>query len=480
MRIGQTSTVYFVSKVIGSALGFVATIYFARLLGEEVLGFYSLSLALVAWLSVIGKVGLSGAITKRVSEGEDQEAYITAGALMIGSLFVVIASLLITFQEYVNEYVGAPVAVFILLIVFADLLRTVSFSSLQGSHLVHVYGILATVKIGLRSLVQIALVFVGWRLTGMLVGYAVGGIVMGLFGLWILGFRPSVPKRRHFSTLFDFAKFSWLGGMRSKTFDSVDIIVLGVFVQAGLVGIYSVAWAITKFLDLFGDAISTTVFPEMSDISSREGVEAVSGLIEETIMYAGLFLIPGVIGSAVISDRLLRIYGEGFAAGATILVILLFAMLIYAYNQQLLSTLNAINRPDLAFRANAVFILTNLVLNIFLVTSVGWIGAAVATALSAAIGLIVSFHYTRSIVAFSIPIRMIGYQVTAAGIMGGVVYFGRIFGENHWVAAYNAAFVVLLVALGAGVYFGTLLAISSTFRTTVTNNLPFDIPFVTN
>ena len=49
MRLGQTSVIYLVSKLAGSALGFFATIYFTRMLGEEIYGFYAITLALVAW-----------------------------------------------------------------------------------------------------------------------------------------------------------------------------------------------------------------------------------------------------------------------------------------------------------------------------------------------------------------------------------------------------------------------------------------------
>jgi O-antigen/teichoic acid export membrane protein len=48
MRIGQTSVAVFVSKLVESALGFVATPYFAREPGASVLGSYALVLALVA------------------------------------------------------------------------------------------------------------------------------------------------------------------------------------------------------------------------------------------------------------------------------------------------------------------------------------------------------------------------------------------------------------------------------------------------
>ena len=47
-----------------------------------------------------------------------------------------------------------------------------------------------------------------------------------------------------------------------------------------------------------------------------------------------------------------------------------------------------------------------------------------------------------------------------------------------WIPDYNAVFVVGLVGLGAAVYFTLLFGISREFRTTVANNLPFDVPLL--
>jgi len=163
-----------------------------------------------------------------------------------------------------------------------------------------------------------------------------------------------------------------------------------------------------------------------------------------------------------------------------VLPILIASLLIYTYNKQLLNVLNAIDRPDLAFRSNAVFIVTNVGLNVTLIWQFGWIGAAVATALSAAVGLVFAFYYAKTHVAFTVPYGEIARQWTAALGMGVVVYAARAFGEARWawIPDYNAVFVVGLVTLGATVYFLILLLISTKFRTTVANNLPVDVPLL--
>ncbi|WP_255192167.1 polysaccharide biosynthesis C-terminal domain-containing protein [Natronobeatus ordinarius] len=480
MRLGQTSVIYFISKVGGSAFGFVATIYFARVLGEEVLGFYALVLALVTWLTLVGSIGWTGAVTKRVSEGNEREAYATAGAIIIAALGVSVGIGVFLFREQVNVYVGRPVAGFVALIVLTVLFRSLLFSTLKGYHLVHIYAPLSTIKLGVRSVAQIALVFLGFGLTGLLVGYIAGGIFAIVVSVIVLRFRPAIPDREHFSSLFDYAKFSWLGSIRGRTFDQVDIVVLGFFVSAGLVGIYSVAWTLSKFLDIFGSAVSNTLFPEMSEIAAKNEPESVSGLVEDGLAFGGLIIIPGLVGGTLLADRLMAIYGEGFVDGQVVLPILIASLLVYTYNKQLLNTLNAIDRPDLAFRANAVFIVSNLVLNVALVYTIGWVGAAIATASSAAIGLVFGFYYTRRHVGFSVPLEEISKQCVAALLMGVVVYAARVIGEPHPIAAYNEIFVVALVGLGALVYFLVLLTISSAFRTTVSRNLPFDVPLARN
>ncbi|OIB56010.1 polysaccharide biosynthesis C-terminal domain-containing protein [Natrialba sp. SSL1] len=480
MRLGQTSIIYFVSKFLGASLGFLATVYFARVLGEDILGQYALVITLVTWFAIGGQVGFSGAITKRISEGEEAEEFVGAGLIVMGAMMTAVAVLVVVFREQVNAYVGVPVAEFVVLILFVTLYKELINASLKGTHLVHVYAVLSSGKQITRAIVQVALVVIGFELAGMLWGYAIAYIMTATIGIWILGLRPALPRKEHVVSLFKYAKFAWLGKMRSKTFDTVDIAVLGFFVTQGLIGIYSVVWSLSKFLDIFGDAISSTLFPEMSKVSAEKDSSAVAGLTRDALSYAGLILIPGLVGALVIGDRLLLVYGEPFVAGTEVLTVLIVALLVYTYNKQLLNTLNAIDRPDLAFRANGVFIATNVILNVVLIWQLGWVGAAIATALSAAVGLVVAYYYVRSNVPITVPLSEISRQWAAAVGMGLIVYGTRQLGEAHWLAEYNTVFVGILVTIGAVVYFGALFGISSSFRTTVTNNLPFDIPLLPN
>ncbi|WP_290811045.1 lipopolysaccharide biosynthesis protein [Halovivax sp.] len=476
MKRGQTAITYFVAKSVAIGVSFVATVYFARMLGAEVLGMYALALAVVSWLEMAGKLGLEKAIVKRLSEDNDPGAHLTAGALLMAAFFVVVAVALVAARDPVEGYVGAPVLELLLFLAGASLLYRLSMAALQGRHYVHVFAILSPARLFCASVVQFGLVVAGLGLGGLLLGYGIGWLVAAVAGLLFL--RPAVrrPARAHFQSILTYAKWAWLGTVREESFRWVDVTVLGLFVSQGLVGVYLIALSIASFLNTFGTAIGTTLFPEISAVSSDGDGAAVASLVEDSVAYAGIFLIPGLVGAAIVGDRLLLIYGREFVEGTAVLWLLVAGYLVYGYQKQLVNALNAIDRPDVGFRVNGLFIASNVILNVALIAEIGWVGAAIATGLAATLSFAYALVAVTRLVEVSLPVLEVGRQTAAALAMGALVYGARALGEGTAMAAYNVPFVLALVALGGGAYFLALFGLSGRFRGTVRRNLPVDLP----
>lgn len=471
MRVGQTSFIFFLSKIGSSLLSFVAMVYFARLLGSETLGVYFLVLAVVSWLFLIGTLGVKKAVMKRISEGEDQSEYFTAGLLLQLLFLSLVVGGILGFRPYLESYIGAPVIEFLILILIANTAFSFIGMVLKGVHQVHTYAALDILSNGGRSLLQVGAVMFGFGLAGMLAGHAVGTGILVIAGLVIIPVSFHRPKKHHFVSLISYAKFAWLGGFQGKTFSWMDTIVLGFFVSAGLIGVYEIAWNIASFMAIFSVAISQTLFPEISDASSDERLQEVSSYLQDGVTYCGLFLIPGLFGSLLLGEQILRIYGEEFTRGVYVLTLLILARLIYSYQRQFTTTLDSIDRPDLAFRINATFITSNILLNIVLIWLYGWIGAAVATVCSAVIGLSVGFWYVRLHVPFDVPVIEISKQWIAAAVMAfGVGGLIRALELVHQPITIPVA--IVLVGFGAGIFFAALIGLSEDFRTTMANNIP--------
>ena len=482
MRIGQTSFVVFGSTLLSSVFGFVATVYFARVLGPEVYGIYAIIVAVTAWLKLFGDLGISNAVTKRISEGAEQGAYMAAGGLLLATFAFVVTIGLVLGQEFINSYISDweayvefSVVWFIIGLLLAWLAATFVLQVLHGQNLVHIAGMLEPVKTGLRSALQLGLVFLGFHLAGMIIGYIIGVTIAAIIGTLFVTIKLQRPRRRHIVSLYDYAKYSWLGGLKSRTYQDVDIIILAALVPIALVGIYAIAWSFIKLLKLFGKAVSSAVFPEISYLSTQESLDATSGFIEDAITYGGFIAIPGAIGGTLLAERLLLIHGPEYVPGTEVLWLMLFGVIFWAYMRQCLNALNALDRPDLSFRVNLIFVASNVILNILLILEFGWVGAAIASLLSTCCGFLIAYAFLKRIVDIRFPLREVGNQATAAVVMGAVILPVDQILRSTEILPFNVVGLLLLVPLGATIYIVTVFALSPSFRTIIERNLPHRI-----
>jgi O-antigen/teichoic acid export membrane protein len=466
MRIGRTSIVHFGSELLAAVVGFVATVYFARVLGASTLGVYFLVVAVYTWAKMFGTTALRQSMMKRLSEGTRPDERFTAGVVVQAALFVVIALLLFAFADVVEGYVGIDVALALVVLVFGGVCFAFVSAVLRGEKLVHVAALLKPVERLFRTLLQVGFVLANFAVFGLVYGHIVALVLAALVGLYFVSARLSMPEREDFENLLSFAKYSWLGGVRTRSFNAMDTLVLGVFVSTTLVGVYEIAWNLASILGVFSTSVSQAVFPEISDLSASDEREEAASLVNDALAFTGLFTIPGLVGGLVLGEFVLGIYGSEFRQGHVVLAVLITARLLAAYQRQFIDALSAFDRPDLAFRINAAFIVVNVALNVALVAQYGWIGAAVATTVSAAITLVLSYRSARSLIGVTVPYGEIGRQVLAALVMGAVIYGATL------PLAMSIPVALVLVGVGAGVYFLALLGLSTRFRTTVVANLP--------
>lgn len=465
MRIGQDSAIAFLSQVATSLFGFAATVYLARTLGPGPLGIYYLVTATVIWIKAPIGAGIENAVKKRISESEQQGEFLAAGLALQLAVLAVISLLLFLLRDVVTKYLRGIDVSLVILILTATLVFSLVTSVLDGLNRVHLSAVLSPLDRAVRSAFQISLVVFGFGLAGLLYGYIVGAVVAVVVGVAFVGVRLRRPTISHIRSLLSYARYSWLGGLSSRAFSSMDTLVLGLFVVDSLIGVYVVAWNLASILAVFGTSVRRALFPRMSALSGDDKRDEVETLMTHGLRYSGLFLIPGLVGGLVVGRTVLSIYGSEFSTGYSILVILIIARLFYGYSATFTTALNAIDRPDTTFRIDVLFVITNIGLNLILVSQFGWIGAAFTTAISAALVLGYGYYAVQKFLDVNIPIVDILQQAVAAGAMGIVVYGGRGYTSKSILST------IVLVFVGAFVYIVALMSISSTFRSTVCSNL---------
>lgn len=466
MRIGQSSLIAFLAEFLSSAIGFVATIYIAQELGDTGLGIYSLVIAVVVWLKIIGGLGVQEAVRKRLSEPSPSGPFLSTGVLLQLGLFLLLATILYLIRSPLSTYLRGTSVWTVVALFGGALLFAFVTTVLEGQDKVHISSSLYPLDRLIRSTLQIGALLFGFGLAGLFFGYVAGAIVASAVGIIYINVRFGQPTTDHVDSITSYAKFSWLTNLSNRAFASMDTLVLGLFVAEGLIGVYEASWNLASILALFGVSIRKAVFPTISQVSMEGKRQEAADLLGDALTFSGLLLIPGLIGSALIGDLILSVYGDAFTKGHYILVVLVAARTVYAYKDQLINALNAVDRPGVAFRIDLLFTLLNVGMNLGLVWRYGWAGAAVATFASASVALLASYRSVDSILPVSVPVGELSRQVAAAGGMAIVVGAGRILlPETIFVGAG-------LVIVGGVTYFLLLLGLSEQFREVALRNLP--------
>lgn len=457
LKLGRTAAFHFLTQVVVSLSGFAATFVIARFLGPTPLGYYAKATA-VLFLVGVPIIAVHTAIIKRMSEGSDREAYFGGGIVLVAAVLLVLLLAVFVVRSQFESYVGVPIAgEFMLLLVGTGAFRLLQ-AVLSGEKQVARAGLIQSFERVLRTLLQVGFIVLGYSISGLLLGHGIALLTAGVLGLFLSQSWPETPKRKHIESIVEYSRFSWLARLKGRAFSWTDTAVLGFLVTSSLIGIYEVAWTLSATLILISKSVQQTLFPEFSELSTEDDYDQIHHLLNEGMVFTAIFCLPGLVGAALIGPRILGIYGGAFRAGATVLVILVFAQLASAFGEQFTFAINAIDRPDVAFKISGAFILVNVILNVLLIWEFGWVGAAAATALSST-GLVIAGFVviSRLIGRPTLPVTEFAAQVIAALGMGGALYMARsaVPAGHYWtvllVLGAAALYTVLLVALSTRV-----------------------------
>jgi O-antigen/teichoic acid export membrane protein len=461
-KLLRSSLGTFATRIGLSVATFLSFFYLAWATGPTVVGIYAVFVAVVRVLDLLTDIGFTEAAGKRISEGTNRNEFFTATILVRLSLFVPVALVVFVLRGRIASYVGGKMVVpFLLAGSFLYLLRRTLEFGLVGEKKVARAGLVQFVFAVGKLVSWVIFIPLGYDLFGVFLGYVIGQALAVGVGLVLLTLRLERPDGRRFRSLFRFAKYSWVGSVTTQSWVWADTLILGFFVGTALIGVYELSWQISGVLFLLSSALSRTIFATVSDLSAQDESDRVTDLLERSLVYTGIMAIPGFVGGLLLAEPILAAFGEKFRIGAVVVPVLILARVLHSYEVVFGKVIDALDRPDLTLRANGAFVATNIVLNIVAIATMGWIGAAVATAAAMALKTGLAYHYIRSILSFTLPVKEILLEIVAALIMGACLWLVL----PAPAATLSLPETVLLIGIGAVIYAVSLLVLVERIRT---------------
>jgi len=449
------------ANVVGlSAIGYIATMYFAHVLGPAILGSYYLFLSYYGVFALIGDGGIGGAAVKRISEGREANEYFSAFIVLRIILLVVSLTALLLLAPYLRDFISSGLFPWLFLALIAGTIAGFASTGVYGSGKVGVAQISDFLNSSLKIVAQIVATFLGYAAAGL-----AGGFIFGLLAGFLLNFHY-LPLRlagfggRHLKSLFSFSFWIFLTSTGFTVFATADTILIGYFLTNADVGIYRVAYQLTGIATLVCIAMNTALFPRISRWNTDGDLHAIESALPRAVTFSLLLAIPIVTGGILLGERLLYFfYGADFAAGTPAIGVLLIMQVVYVFVTLQITCLNAMDRPKHSFAATSLAAAMNIGLNVILIPLLGILGAALATFISFILTAILSYMYLSRHLKISLERRPIRNILTSAGVMAGVVLLFRAI-----VGIPSILYLLTVILVGALLYFAVLFRIDPDLR----------------
>jgi O-antigen/teichoic acid export membrane protein len=424
------------------------------------MGVFFLFQSILGMVTIPANLGVSNALTKRISEGEDPGEYLSTAIFVKSVLIVPVVLILYLFKEPINGYIGGDLALLLISVLLIQEAAKLMMQTLDGELRV---GETASPKL-LRKVLYIGvgalLVSMGFGVRGIIYGLLLGFSIMFVWGIYKMSILPAIPTIRHTRSLFNYSKYAAISSLGGYVYGWIDIAIIGYILTQSEVGVYEVAWRVAGIVMLFSNAIGTAIFPQVSQWDTDGASSRIENMLPNALIPVLYFVIPSLFGICVLSKDILQyIFGTEYAAGWIVLIILAVSKIILSIDRLFDQSLQAIDRPDLAAKASLIGILWNLLMNIVLISLFGIVGAAIATSSSLLVITTLHYYYLSDILQLELPYVTTFWYLMASSLMATSI---SIIKNVFIIRGVTDLFLIIL--LGLVLYIAITLALPTTRR----------------
>jgi len=324
---------------------------------------------------------------------------------------------------------------------------------------------LADVSIGvvaqpLFNLIGVAIAFgLGYSLSGVLVALVASTVASAGLGLYLVArlvpaLFDGVSATYQVRSLLVFSAAAFGSSLASLMLDQADRLMLGFLATSEDVGVYNAAALLATQVRFVLTAVSATFTPVISDLYHKGHLEELQRLFATTTRWIITLSLPVVLVLLLFPEELLGLYGPDFRVGASMLLVLAPAMFINGGVGAAGLMLQMSDHERIALANNVLLAVLNVVLNWWMITAYGPIGAALATGLSVALVNLLKLAEVRYLLGMQ-PYNLTYLKpVAAAGVAataGWAVDVFLVAWPLHWLggmAAVGIAYFGTLVLLG--------------------------------
>lgn len=451
MSIGtvqRQSIVSFIWVIALTLIGFLSTMYFAHAEGARILGAYFLFTTYYSIIVMVIDGGLGGAAVKRISEGEEQNEYLSAFFMV--SIFLTIAAviILILFRSYFVDLNNSGLFYWLLLIVILNLFAGPVSVGVMGRGKMGIFSTSSFISQVSRILIQVVAVFFGFSVAGLAGGFAASILIPTIIQWRFFDLHFMRFGWRHIKRLSTFSFWLFLTSSGSMLYSYSDTVMISYYLSNVDVGVYRVMFQFSSVALFISTSLINVLWVNVSKWGKINDISLIEESLSRAFSFSFLLAIPVLAGGILLGNKLLYFfYGGEFAKGYSTLIVLLFVQIVSIFQGFFLNYLSALDRQKYAFRVTALSGSANIVLNIILIPMIGIIGAAIATLVTVMLNAVLAHRELSKIITIRMDQTIIMNILKASAAMSVFLMVYRLF-----VPLSNIWLTLIPVMLGGAIY----------------------------
>ncbi|MCF6149521.1 MAG: oligosaccharide flippase family protein [Candidatus Kuenenia sp.] len=472
-KFAKGASFSFIGSVIGRVIWFISQVITARFLGTEVFGLFILGLLVVKISSQIARTGLNAGALRFVSMYRNEDIKRTKGVLINSfsiSFFngILLGAITYFSSDFISEsifhkpHLSEIAKTFAFSIPFLSTLHVVAFASRGFQTTKYSVYIVEIIQPSLNLLLIIAAIYLDFGILGIICAYIVSHGIALLAGYYFIAKQFPEIKSKTIKPVYEVRKLLnyssplLLSGFLMFLLSWVDTLMLGFMRTSADVGIYRAASQIPIFLLLVSRASNSIYAPAIAELYYQDKKDRLQNLLKTSTRWIFFFTLPLTLILIFSPKEILSVFGKEYTeAGSLVLIILALSQFVNCVTGGVGMNLSICGKQNLELFNNIAMFVVNVILNYFLISTYGAVGAAFATAISiASINIIRLFQVY---IVFKIHPYNASY---IAGIISGIITFFLLYYYGHHLPYKSYATSLAAKSLGVGLVFAITFLIT--------------------
>lgn len=259
-------------------------------------------------------------------------------------------------------------------------------------------------------------------------------------------------KRPRFRNIREYLSFSLPtipDSLSAWLVSSSDRYVIGYFLGAASVGVYSAGYALGVIPVTFAVVLAFVLSPTLSKLYDEGKISEVKTYLSYSLKYFLALAIPFVFGAAILAEPVLRLFTTAEIASQGYFVVPLVALgvLFWGAYGVVSHILVLVKKTKIMALVWIIAAVANLGLNIALVPHLGILGAAIAVLIAYLLTLGIGSYYSFKEFTFTIDWRFILKSLVASVIMALVIWLMQPESSLNVIIAVLVGVAIYVVAL---------------------------------